>query len=100
VWPLLLSFPTKSDGRGDSHAARWHGLRESEPVENALINEHCNGKGPDMRIASIETIIVDLPTCRPHHLAMATINSLHRARLIPRSSSDRVLTLFAPLPKT
>ena len=31
-----------------------------------------------MRIASIETIIVDLPTRRPHHLAMATINSQGR----------------------
>ena len=28
-----------------------------------------------MKIASVETIIVDLPTVRPHKLAMATINS-------------------------
>jgi hypothetical protein len=31
-----------------------------------------------MRIASIETIIVDLPTRLPHHLAMAIINSQGR----------------------
>jgi muconate cycloisomerase len=31
-----------------------------------------------MRIAAIESIIVDLPTRRPHHLAMATINSQGR----------------------
>ena len=39
-----------------------------------------------MRIASIETIIVDLPTRRPHHLAMATINS--QGRVVARIGDE------------
>jgi hypothetical protein len=41
-----------------------------------------------MRIVSTETIIVDLPTCRPHHLAMATINSQGRVLATIRVSSN------------
>jgi L-alanine-DL-glutamate epimerase-like enolase superfamily enzyme len=42
-----------------------------------------------MRIAAIETIIVDLPTRRPHHLAMATINSQGRVLVRVRDEEGR-----------
>jgi muconate cycloisomerase len=42
-----------------------------------------------MRITAIETIIVDLPTRRPHHLAMATINSQGRVLVRVRDEEGR-----------
>lgn len=42
-----------------------------------------------MRIAGIETIIVDLPMRRPHHLAMATMNSQGRVLVRVRDEEGR-----------
>jgi muconate cycloisomerase len=42
-----------------------------------------------MRIAAIETIVVDLPLRRPHHLAMATMNSQGRVLVRVRDEEGR-----------